>query len=100
MDNEFTGVTVKDAELSNFKLLKHVQSNKCLDGNGSNVYISNCDNNNTYQKWSGKDNLLKHEQSGKCLDGNGSDLYFNICDTNNTYQIFNPETGSSGSLYK
>ena len=49
--------------------LKNQAENKCLDGDGTNIYLSNCDYNNGYQKWDllMNGNKIKHRNSGKCL---------------------------------
>jgi len=60
-------------------------SGKCLDGDGSSLYLSTC-NGTPYQSWTKTGGLLKHGQSGKCVDSNGSSLYFGNCDTTNPYQ--------------
>ncbi len=68
---------------------------KCLDGNGNDVYLSTC-SDNEYQKWIPQDNKnLKHVQSGKCLDGSstgGPTFNLNPCDNStNLYQQWTPK---------
>lgn len=80
-------------------LIKHAQSGKCIDGNGSQLYFSPCQKANKYQNWtkvSGIDSLnfiMRHQGSDKCLDGNGESLYFSPCQSTNTYQNFSRDGG-------
>ena len=98
-----SGTTVMNASLENYdsyKLIKNNQSEKCLDGDGTNISFNNCDINNSNQKWANNYNLLKHKQSGKCLDSDGKKFYYSDCDTQNSYQTFTNETGVYGKLIK
>jgi hypothetical protein len=71
------------------KTLVHNQSKKCLDSNGSAVYMSTCSAGNQYQHWSTipgwtyatseNRRLLKHRASGKCLTTKGGKLSMNTC---------------------
>ncbi len=75
-------------------LIKHGQSGKCLDGNGSKLYFLPCQKTNKYQNWTKEKGIdstnftLRHSATGKCLDGNGSSLYFGPCQPTNLYQNF------------
>ena len=68
--------------------LRHKQSGKCLDGNGSSWYFGPCGAGNIYQNFSHVGSLLRHAASGQCLDGNGNSLYYGPCQTGNSYQWF------------
>lgn len=51
------------------KLLKNKRTERCLDSNGTSVYMSGCSIDNSFQHWSIEDNggIVKHVTSGKCL---------------------------------
>lgn len=99
MGGLLSGITAKDAPLDN-RLFIHYKTSKCLDSNGTKLYLNNCNYDNPYQKWDTSNNKLLHKQSNKCLDSNGSSLYFNNCNKDNIYQNFIAENGSYGKIYR
>lgn len=51
-------------------LLKHAETQKCLDGNGSTVYYNDCNSSNPFMKWSYNGKTIQQKGSGKCLKAN------------------------------
>ena len=51
-------------------LLKHAETGKCLDGNGSTVYYNDCNSSNPFMKWSYNGKTIQQKGSGKCLKAN------------------------------
>lgn len=69
------------------KYLKHIKTNKCLDGDGTTFYFNGCTDGNNYQKWLlQNDGLLKHNNSGKCVKMGLNSVSYDTCDTNNASQ--------------
>jgi mannitol-specific phosphotransferase system IIBC component len=69
-------------------IFKHMQSNKCLsfNNNEQKVIISDCNENDRFQKWTQNETLIKNNVTGRCLDGDGEKIYAGYCDTNNRFQ--------------
>jgi hypothetical protein len=74
--------------------IKHINTDRCLDSDGKNIYFNKCDTRNDFQRWASYpgnsgNNIILHGKSGRCLDGNGSNIYFaGPCDPNNDFQNF------------
>ncbi|NBP13198.1 hypothetical protein EBU95_02240 [bacterium] len=82
----------------NIKQIKLGIENKCLDGNGDKLLLSECDvgNTNTRQQWT-FDGNLKHNWSEKCIDDS---LKFVVCSNSSPEQKWKYDntkwTSSSG----
>jgi hypothetical protein len=64
--------------------LQDVQTGRCLDGNGSQVYTNPCDPTNTWQIWLIDDSVIRHSKSYNCLDSNSAgNAYLLACNGGN-----------------
>jgi hypothetical protein len=70
-----------------YKKVVHRRSNKCLDSNGSNIYLGSCGSD--YQKWTYENEKLRHMKNNtKCLsyDNMNNNLIMVDCNDNDRLQ--------------
>jgi hypothetical protein len=62
-------------------LIKHKESDLCLDSEGTHVYFNGCSENNPYMLWKQtKDGEILHPLSGRCLHANAENVTIKGCD--------------------
>ena len=52
---------------------------KCMDSNGTSIYLNKCNSENAYQKWSFEGRKIIHNESRKCLTVVGDDVKLVDC---------------------
>ena len=60
---------------------------KCMDSNGTSIYLNKCDPDNSYQKWSFEGRKIIHNKSGKCLTVVDGDSNAKLVDCSCKYDL-------------